>query len=157
MSKENASKAEKAIKRIRNAGIAGCVLAFLTGIQFAFPSAGFSPATIISAILHASREGNHMADFSLLGLSPFILFNLLSIIIVAGLTIGVYKKNELGSILLFIYGSFTLVAALPTAIGFFGIPTIIIGVILFFLFFGMIGTFDYHHLKNKEARTSTST
>ncbi|MDD5191157.1 MAG: hypothetical protein PHE50_08970 [Dehalococcoidales bacterium] len=129
----------KAKKRIRNAGIAGCVLALLTVLQSLFPFLGFSPATFLGFMLNKP----------IWGLNAFYSFTILNFIIIVVLTIYVFKKNEIPSILLFACGLLALVATLPETIGLHGVPSLIMLIILGFLLFGMVGTFDYHQLKSK--------
>ncbi len=133
------SSIKKANKRIRNAVIAGCALAVLTVIQSLLPFLSLSPATFLSSILHES----------ILGINPLYPLTLLNLIIIGVLVFGAFKKNEICSILLFAFGFLALLATLPETIGLFGIPSLIVLIILVFLFFGMVGTFDYHQLKSK--------
>jgi hypothetical protein len=129
------------------AGIAGTVLAALT-----ISKVVLSPAIIVTAVLHSLREGNGMPDVSIFGLSPYDFTNSLAFIIIAVLTIGVYKRNKLCAISLSVYGGIGLVAMVPFAPFYFFIPIVMVAVILVFLFIGMIGTFDYHQLKATESK-----
>lgn len=147
---DKTSSLTQAKRRVMGAAIAGWVLAFLTITQLVFPWFIMSPATIISFGLHSDVPGVSRGYFTVLGLSPFIFLNLVSFILVVGLTIGVNFKNRVCAILLCVYGVIALIVTLPTAIHFLGIPFLVVAVILGFMANGMVATFEHHSLKARD-------
>jgi hypothetical protein len=133
--------------QITVAAFAGGALALLTLAQIFFSFAGLSPAVVITAALHAKSE-----DISILGLPPYIAISWLDLVIVVVLTLATFMKNRICSVILFLYGVLAFVSSLPTATGHLGIPTILIAIILVFLFSGMTGTFDYHKYQHAQAQ-----
>jgi len=142
--------------RIRNAGIAGSVIVLVTLLQMLFPFAGFSPASLLSAVIHAQQEAGKI--FLSLNFPISWILHYINILLVLGLTIGTFKKNSLAVTLLFSYGFLALILSIPVFLSFLGIPILIWAAILVFLFLGMVGAFDYHLLlHNKSGMGSKQT
>jgi hypothetical protein len=137
---------DRAKKRIRNAGIAGVCLIVITVLQSLLPIIGFSPATIVGFLMHSHLETSRVDISHLANVPLYFFLNLINVLLVVVLTIGIFKKNELFSILLFSYSIIALIMVLPTSIGLFGLPIIIFLIITVFLFWGIVGTHDYNVL-----------
>jgi hypothetical protein len=132
-------------KKIRLAGFAGICLAGLTLLQSLFPFfAGYSPGTLLGFIINARMEtlGKPLSDVESSRL--YLIINLSSVVLVAVLAIGIFKKIKWCTLLLNIYCIIALLAAIPTAIILLGIPALFFLAILeYFLFKGMLATFSY--------------
>jgi len=138
--------AEVKIKqRIKHGGIAGSVLAVLTLLQTLFPFFGFSPVTFLGFWMHGRAEALGEPGPELFGPSGlYIVLNVGSLLLVVGLTIGLFKRNRWCALALFAYCVVSFLACIPIAVGLFGLPLLALGVILVFLFRSMMATFDYH-------------
>jgi hypothetical protein len=138
------------LRKIRRAGFAGCALALLTILQSVFPVLGFTPATLVGFVLHAHNETTGISTASTIGVSLYILLNLLNVLLVVGLTVGIFNKNAICGVLLFAYCVIGLLATIPIALALFGIPIIIYILLLVFVIQGMDGIFIYRSLQKKK-------
>ena len=128
-------------KKIRIAGIAGVVLAGLTLLQMLLPVAGFSPATLIGFILHSRAEAAGKPTPEIIWASGlYLTLNLFSLILVVALTVGALRKSRWCSVALTAYCTIAFLTSLPVSLFLFGLPSIILGVLLFLLFRGMMAT-----------------
>lgn len=147
----NSTELRKAEKRIRIAGFAGCAMALLTVLQFFFPLfAGLSPAAVAVSILHTAAAGGS-GNPVILGMPPIYFFSLLSLLLVAALTVGIFLRNTLSCVILFIYTVVAFVFSLSITSVRLLIPIFALAAILVFLFYGLLGTFDYQQYKRAEA------
>jgi hypothetical protein len=141
----------KQLRKIRRAGFAGCALALLTVLQTLFPILGFTPATLVGFVLHAHSEATGISTASTIGVSSlYILLNLLNVLLVVGLTVGIFSKNAICGVLLFAYCVVGLLASIPTALSLFGIPIILFILLLVYIVQGMDGIFIYRSLQKKK-------
>jgi serine/threonine-protein kinase len=115
---------EKAQKHIRHCWIAGSVSAGLT--------------LLITALA--------MAGVSLFG---FTIFNLLDVLLMAGLSFGVYKKSRVCAALLFAYFVVSKVMMLSQQFNPASLPlSLVFG---YYFFMGVLGTFAYHSQKKDQS------
>jgi heme/copper-type cytochrome/quinol oxidase subunit 2 len=139
-------------KKIRLAGIAGAILAGFTLLQLLLPIAGFSPTTLVLFFLHARAEAARQSLPEIAGKTGlYLITNIACIVIVIALTIGIFRKNRWCGILFAAYCALTLIASLPTALFLFGIPSLLLAVIFFFILQGTLAIFDYNSKIRKES------
>jgi hypothetical protein len=130
---------------IKLAGFAGIILALLTLVQMLFVFAGFSLATFVGFILHARAESSGKALPEIGGASGFyLIINIASFMVVAALTLGVFKKIKWCAVLLTVYCAITFLLSIPAAIFLFGIPSIILAALTLFIFWGTKAIFKFH-------------
>jgi hypothetical protein len=113
---------EKARKYNRNAWIAGSV------------SAGLTLAVTVLAL----------AGISLFG---FTILNLLDVLLMAGLSFGIYKKSRICAVSLFVYFAASKVMMWVSMRSAAGLPLAL--VFGYFFYQGIMGTFAYHKLSNQ--------
>ena len=140
--------AEKQIKsRLRNGVIAGVGLTVLSALNAGLPViSGINPGTMTGFLLKMFGDTEQLTLTGLLTLPSFIILNAVSIILLAGLTFGLYKKNLVCGYLLLFYGIMYL--ALNINLIFSGAPwlvilAVLISTALVFLVFSMMAVTDY--------------
>lgn len=147
-----AAEKTKTLKRIRAGGIAGIMLAGLTLLQILLPVAGFSPATLVGLIMHSRAEASGRPLPEIGGASGmYLVLNLSVFCLVAALTVGVFKKSRWCAVLLATYCALAFIASIPSVIAMFGLPALILAVLLFFILRGMMASLDYRSHASKKA------
>jgi hypothetical protein len=82
--------------------IGGLVLTILTVLNTVLPFVtGITPGTMIGFLTHAYTEGSNLSLPVLRGASWYLIANICNVLIVAGLTYGVFRKSRWSAILLF--------------------------------------------------------
>jgi hypothetical protein len=139
-------------KEIKRAGVAGIILTVLTVLL------SFSPICVITNLittaaflagtrLRTEALGDPVPNFAFVPV--VIILNVISVLVLAGLTYGVFKKNQWCAVLLFSYCFIGLILFF-LSFGIYALPAL--PVYLAFMFFfiqGMMGTDAFHRLAAK--------